>query len=35
MVALGGDTKYNSMVTKMYIEAGGQEGTGMDIDIFC
>ena len=31
---LGGDTKYNSMVTKMYIEAGGQEGTGMDIVSF-
>jgi len=30
----GGDTKYNAMVTKMYIEAGGQEGTGMDIDSF-
>ncbi|MGY8868089.1 MAG: hypothetical protein ACKVJK_20985 [Methylophagaceae bacterium] len=31
---LGGDTRYNSMVTKMYIEAGGQEGTGMDIKSF-
>tara|TARA_B110000305_G_scaffold148733_1_gene165046 strand:- start:5 stop:1222 length:1218 start_codon:yes stop_codon:yes gene_type:complete len=31
---LGGDTKYNSMVTKMYIQAGGQEGTGMDIVSF-
>ena len=31
---LGGDTKYNVMVTKMYIEAGGQEGTGMDIKSF-
>ena len=30
----GGDTKYNSMVTKMYIQAGGQEATGMDIDSF-
>jgi hypothetical protein len=30
----GGDTKYNAMVTKMYIEAGGQKGTGMDIDTF-
>ena len=30
----GGDTKYNSMVTKMYIQAGGEEGTGMDIDKF-
>jgi len=30
----GGDTKYNAMVTKMYAEAGGQEGTGMDIDTF-
>ena len=26
----GGDTKYNAMVFKMYTEAGGQEGTGMD-----
>jgi len=31
---LGGDTKYNAMVTKKYIELGGQEGTGMDIDKF-
>src|SRR6056300_1752326 len=31
---LEGGTKYNAMVTKMYIEAGGQEGTGMDIDTF-
>ena len=31
---LGGDTSYNSMVTKMYIEAGGQKGTGMDIKSF-
>jgi len=31
---LEGGTKYNAMVTKMYIEAGGQEGTGMDIDSF-
>ena len=30
----GGDTKYNSMVFRMYTEAGGQEGTGMDIDTF-
>ena len=30
----GGDTEYNSMVTKKYIELGGQEGTGMDIDKF-
>lgn len=30
----GGDTKYNSMVTRMYIEAGGEEATGMDIDSF-
>ena len=30
----GGDTKYNAMVFKMYTEAGGQEGTGMDIDTF-
>jgi hypothetical protein len=31
---LEGGTKYNAMVTKMYIEAGGKEGTGMDIDSF-
>ena len=31
---LEGGTKYNAMVTKMYIEAGGQKGTGMDIDTF-
>ena len=30
----GGDTKYNAMVFRMYAEAGGQEGTGMDIDSF-
>ena len=30
----GGDTEYNSMVTRMYIEAGGEEGTGMTIDEF-
>ncbi len=30
----GGDTKYNVMVTEMYIKSGGQEGTGMDIDTF-
>tara|TARA_R100001440_G_scaffold1711_3_gene5419 strand:- start:1657 stop:2310 length:654 start_codon:yes stop_codon:yes gene_type:complete len=30
----GGDTKYNAMVTEMYIKLGGQEGTGMDIDSF-
>jgi len=30
----GGDTSYNAMVTEMYIKAGGQEGTGMDIDSF-
>jgi hypothetical protein len=30
----GGDTKYNAMVFKMYAEAGGKEGTGMDIDSF-
>ena len=30
----GGDTEYNAMVTKKYIELGGQEGTGMDIDKF-
>jgi len=30
----GGDTEYNAMVTGKYIELGGQEGTGMDIDKF-
>jgi len=30
----GGDTKYNALVTKKYIELGGEEGTGMDIDKF-
>jgi hypothetical protein len=30
----GGDTKYNAMVTGKYIELGGKEGTGMDIDKF-
>ena len=30
----GGDTEYNAMVTGKYIELGGQEGTGMDIDTF-
>ena len=30
----GGDTEYNSLVTKKYIELGGKEGTGMDIDKF-
>ena len=30
----GGDTAYNKMVTEMYIKAGGQEATGMDIDTF-
>jgi len=30
----GGDTKYNAMVTAKYIELGGEEGTGMDIDSF-
>jgi hypothetical protein len=30
----GGDTSYNKMVTEMYIKAGGQEATGMDIDTF-
>jgi len=30
----GGDTSYNAMVTEMYIKAGGQKGTGMDIDSF-
>ena len=27
----GGDTEYNALVTKKYIELGGEEGTGMDI----
>ena len=31
---LEGGTKYNVMVTEMYIKAGGQKGTGMDIDSF-
>jgi len=31
---LGGSTDYRVMVTKMYIEAGGKEGTGMDIESF-
>src|SRR5210317_801387 len=30
----GGDTAYNAMVFRMNTEAGGQEGTGMDIDSF-
>jgi len=30
----GGDTEYNALVTKKYIELGGKEGTGMDIDKF-
>ena len=30
----GGDTEYNAMVTAKYIELGGKEGTGMDIDSF-
>lgn len=30
----GGDTEYNAMVTGKYIELGGKEGTGMDIDTF-
>ena len=30
----GGDTEYNAMVTGKYIELGGKEGTGMDIDSF-
>ena len=30
----GGDTEYNAMVTAKYIELGGKEGTGMDIDKF-
>lgn len=30
----GGDTKYNAMVTEAYINAGGFEATGMDIDSF-
>jgi len=31
---LGGNTDYNAMVTEMYIKAGGQKGTGMDIKSF-
>jgi len=31
---LDGGTKYNKIVTEMYIKAGGEEGTGMDIDTF-
>ena len=31
---LGGGTKYNKMVTEMYVKAGGEEGTGMTIDQF-
>lgn len=31
---LGGSTDYRVMVTRMYIEAGGKEGTGMDIESF-
>ena len=31
---VGGDTEYNAMVTAKYIELGGKEGTGMDIDSF-
>ena len=30
----GGDTKYNKMVTEMYIKSGGEKGTGMTIDEF-
>ena len=30
----GGDTEYNAMVTAKYIELGGKDGTGMDIDSF-
>jgi len=30
----GGETAYNAMVFRMYTEAGGKEGTGMDIDSF-
>jgi len=30
----GGDTEYNALVTKKYIELGGKKGTGMDIDKF-
>jgi len=30
----GGDTEYNAMVTAKYIELGGKDGTGMDIDTF-
>jgi len=31
---LGGNTDFNAMVTEMYIKAGGQKGTGMDIKSF-
>lgn len=31
---LEGGTKYNAMVTEMYIKLGGKEGTAMDIDTF-
>lgn len=31
---LGGDTKYQSMVTRMYILSGGQEATGLTIEQF-
>ena len=31
---LGGDTNYRVMVTKMFIESGAEEGTGMGIDEF-
>jgi len=31
---LGGDTNYRVMVTKMFIESGAEEGTGMNIEEF-
>jgi len=31
---LGGDTNYRVMVTKMFIESGAEEGTGMGIEEF-
>jgi|TARA_R100001460_G_scaffold4032_3_gene11736 hypothetical protein len=31
---LEGSTDYRTMVTKMYVKAGGQKGTGMDIESF-
>ena len=31
---LGGGSKYNKMVTEMYVKSGGEKGTGMTIDQF-